>query len=426
MMLSYSKEKLRGGVRVILSPQQNTRAVTVLVLVGTGSKYETKRLNGVSHFLEHMFFKGTKKRPSKKEIAEVLDGVGAEFNAFTTEEVTGYYVKVERSHVYLALDVVADILHNSTFPAKEIAQEKRVIFEEINMIADDPMRQIYEHWQELLYGDQPAGWSIAGTKESVGGVARKDLLNYFDSQYRSRNMVVAVAGNFPKAEVRKRIKSFFAHTKEGDAGRQKPVPLVTQKEPKVSLVAKETGQTHILIGAHAFTLSDPRRYALAVLATILGGGMSSRLFMKVRDEKGLVYYIRTQVSSDTDSGFLATAAGVDNTRLKEALLAIMREYRLVKNKGVTALELKRAKNTLRGRMLLGLEESNEIASYLAAQEILEGKITDPEEEIKCIEKVSVADVAKVARDVFQYDKMNMVILGPQKGRKAYLDILSDI
>jgi len=422
-MISYSKSSLKNGLRVIFSPNPHTRAVTVLVLVKTGSKNEEKRVNGISHFLEHMFFKGTKKRPDKREIAQLLDEVGADFNAFTTDDITGYYIKVERTHTELALDIVSDILQNSTFPVKEITREKRVIFEEINMILDNPMRQIHEHWQELLYGDQPAGWPVAGTKETVGGILRKDLVRYFTEHYTSENMVVCVSGNFPQKKTKATIAKLFGSVLEGKAEPKETVQEY-QTESQVHLVKKQSGQTHLLLGARAYPLSDKRRYALMLLADILGGGMSSRLFLSIREEKGLVYYIRTIPESNPDTGFIVTAAGVDNTRVEEAIKAIVKEYKSVAKSGVTKKELARAKSSMRGHMYLALEESNEVAQYLAAGELLEGAIRDPEEYMKYIDRVTVQDIKNVARDVFRYDKINMIVLGPHKNAKPLKDLLT--
>ena len=413
-MLAYTKTTLPNGLRVILAPFSHTRAVSVLVLVGTGSKYEEKRTNGISHFLEHMFFKGTKKRPDKKEIAELMDSVGAEFNAFTSYETTGYYVKVECSHVSLALDMVSDILLNSTFPAQEIEREQGVVVEEINMVADNPMRKIHDYWAELLYGDQPAGWAITGTKETVRALRREDLLSYFQKQYRSKNMVVCVAGNFSKDAVSREIKRRFAGTHKG-AAQPKSDVREEQHAPQARVIANPAGgQTHVLLGARAFSMFDKRRYALAVLAAILGGGMSSRMFLAVREEKGLVYYIRTQPEMSLDSGFLVTAAGIDNSRMEEAIREIMNQYRKIKQRPVGAKELSKAKNFLRGHMAIELEESDEIALYLAGQEIMENTIRDPEEEIAHIQRVTARDVQRVAQDVLRRDTINLTVLGPEQ------------
>lgn len=424
-MIPYTQTKLPNGVRVILAPFNHTRAVTVLVLVGTGSKYEEKKINGVSHFLEHMFFKGTKKRPDKKEIAEILDAVGAEFNAFTSEETTGYYVKLESDHLPLALDVVADILVNSSFPQKEITLEKKVVVEEINMIKDTPMRQVYEYWERLLYGDQPAGRGVAGTPESVHSLTRKEILDYFMRQYRSENMVVCVAGNFNPAKTTKEIKKLFAGVRRGVA-HEKPPIFEDQKKPQLFLASDGTGQTHILIGVRAFSMFDPKRYALMLLSTILGGGMSSRLFLSVREDKGLVYYIRTQSELASDSGYLVTEAGVDNSRVEEAITAIMKEYKSVRQKGVLAKELERAKSAMRGHMVIGLEESDDIAGYLAAQEILEKRIQDPDEVIAEIDKITLQEVNDVAKEIFVPEKLNLVVLGPHKNKSKFEKLLRDI
>ncbi len=423
--MNYSNFKLKNGIRVILAPMEQTRAVTVLVLVGTGSKYEEERTQGISHFLEHMFFKGTKKRPSKREMAELLDGVGAEFNAFTGQEYTGYYVKVEKTHAPLAIDIVSDILQNPIFPPKEIVLEKNVIFEEINMYADNPMHQIHEHWQKLLYGDQPAGRDIAGTKEAVGGITRRDLTEYFEKQYRSNNMVVCVAGGFVKDKMRKDITKAFANVRPGDA-KGKLAVREYQTKPAAHVVSRASEQTHIMLGVRGYSMSDTRRHALDVLAYVLGGGMSSRLFLSVRDNKGLVYYIRTGSANFTDSGYMVTGAGIDNTRFIDAIKEIMKEYRSVKKNGITQKELKKAKGAMRGRSAIALEESNEVASFLSMGEILQKKIWDLEEEIRLVEKVTVKDVKEVAQDVLTYDKMNIAVLGPQKNTKILRELIENI
>jgi len=425
MAIDYKKSKLKNGVRVIIAPMRNTEAVTVLVLVGTGSKYETKKINGVSHFLEHMFFKGTKKRPRAEDISSQLDGVGGEFNAFTGEEFTGYYVKVETAHFELAMDVVSDILLHSKFDSKEINRERGVIVEEINMYNDNPMRQVLLVWNELLYGDQPAGWPIAGTKETMAGITRRHIINYFSKQYVGDNIVVIVAGNVKEKEAASKIKKYFSPLKKGQSYEKDKV-VEMQNCPGVCLYKKDTDQTHICLGTRTFDIFDPKRYIVQVMATILGGGMSSRMFISVRERKGLVYYVSTMTESDTDTGSLVTRAGIDNTKVEKAVSTILAEYRRIKREKVTSKELKKAKNYIRGKTHLGLEASDDVAEFLGGQEIIENRIISPEEILKKIERVTAIQIREVAKEIFVPEKINLALVGPFEDKEKFEELLNII
>ena len=423
--IQYKKTTLKNGVRVIVAPMENTRAVTVLVLFGTGSKYETKKTNGVSHYLEHMFFKGTKKRPNTIDISSLLDGVGGEFNAFTGEEFTGYYVKVATEHFDLALDVVSDILLHSKFDPKEVNRERGVIIEEINMNNDNPMRRVMELWNELLYGDQPAGWPVAGTKETMAGIKRKDIVDYFDKQYVGDNAVVIVAGNTKDKSALKRIEKYFAPLKQGKPYEKDEV-RVQQNRPCVLLHTKQTDQTHIVLGARGFSLFDPQKYTAQLMATVLGGGMSSRMFISVRERKGLVYYVSTMTDSDTDTGSLLTRAGIDNTKVEKAVSTIISEYKKIKRQKVSGTELTKAKNYIRGKTYLGLEASDDVAEFLGGQERLENQILSPEEILKHLDSVTSSQIQSVAREMFVPEKMNLALVGPFSDKKKFAELLSEI
>jgi len=423
--IQYQKTTLKNGVRVIVAPMTHTKAVTVLVLFGTGSKYETKKTNGVSHYLEHMFFKGTKKRPNTIDISSLLDGVGGEFNAFTGEEFTGYYVKVASAHFDLALDVVSDILLHSKFDPKEFNRERGVIIEEINMNNDNPMRKVMELWNELLYGDQPAGWPIAGTKKTMAGIKRKDVVDYFDKQYVGDNAVVIVAGNTKDGSALKKIEKYFAPLKQGKPYEKGGV-RVQQNRPCVLLHTKQTDQTHIALGTRGFSLFDPQKYTAQLMATVLGGGMSSRMFISVRERKGLVYYISTMTDSDTDTGSLLTRAGIDNTKVEKAVTTIISEYKKIKRQKVSAAELTKAKNYIRGKTYLGLEASDDVAEFLGGQEILENQILSPEEILKHLDSVTASQIQNVAREMFVPEKMNLALVGPFKDKKKFEGLLGEI
>jgi len=418
----FRKTTLKNGLRIITVPQKGTQAVTALVLVGTGSKYETKKTNGISHFLEHMYFKGTKKRPSTITIAETLDKIGGVYNAFTSEEYTGYFAKVAAPHTEVALDWVSDIYLNSLLPSKEIKKERGVIIEEINMYLDMPMLYVGELWKKLLYGEQPAGWEVIGTKENVASITRQQILNYMKSQYVATNTIICLAGKFPDADIINKVKKYFSkiHTAE-----PRPKPSVTERQnkPQVLLFPKKTDQTHLILGVRAYPLSHPQKYTQEILGVILGGMMSSRLFIEIREKLGIAYYIKTNVDSNPDTGYLATQAGIDNKNIERAISIILREYKKLSQKKVPAKELKKAKEYIKGKTALELESSDAQAAFYAGQELLENKILTPEEIFKEIDKVSINDILKVAKDIFQPSNLNLAFIGPFKDKTKFRKLL---
>ena len=419
----FRKTTLLNSLRIITVPQKGTQAVTVLVLVGTGSKNETEAINGISHFLEHMMFKGTKKRPSPIEIAETLDKVGGLYNAFTSQDYTGYFAKVEASQFELAFDWVSDIFLNSLLPEKEIKKEKGVIVEEINMIYDHPMNYIGEVlWPKLLYGDQPAGWDVAGTKESVSAISKKTLLDYRRKQYVPGNTILSVAGNVDQKKVIRLARKYFAKVKKGVA-QAKPKVIESQERPEVILEERKTDQSHICFGVRAYNIFHPQRYVQDVLAVILGGMMSSRLFVEIREKMGLAYYINTEVDSNPETGFLLTRAGVDNMRVGKAISAILKQYKIISQRKVSGLELKKAKDNLKGKLALLFEPSDARASFYASQELLEKRIKTLKEVLAEIDKVSPDDILKVGKDIFKPEKLNLALIGPFKEKTRFEKIL---
>lgn len=418
----YKKTTLKNGLRIITVPLKNTRAATVLVLVGTGSKYETKENNGISHFLEHMFFKGTKKRPNTLALSETLDRVGGMYNAFTGTECTGFWAKVDSNHLDLALDWVSDILLNSKLEAKKIEKEKGVIVEEINMYLDAPQKYIYSLWQKLLYGDQPAGWDIAGEKKVITKFKRRDFLNYFKNQYVAQNTIVCVGGNLGNQDMLKKIKKHFSKVAV-KSSKQKLKVVEKQTQPCSIVYYKKTDQTHLLLGTRGYDIFHPQRYALALLSIILGGSMSSRLWISVREKQGLAYYVRTFVNVDTDTGYLTTKAGVNNNKVEQVITSILKEYQQIRDKKITKGELQKAKDYSKGRMSLSLESSNAQVSFHAQQELLTQEILTLKEKFARIDKVTLNDIQKVAQDIFQPSKLNLAIIGPFKNKKQFDHLL---
>lgn len=414
----FKKITLKNGLRIIVVPQKTTKALTVLVLVGTGSKYENKKINGISHFLEHMYFKGTKKRPSFLEVAETLDKIGGIYNAFTGEDFTGYFAKVAVPYFDTALDWVSDIYLNSLLPEEEIKKEKGVIIEEINMFYDHPMSYVGILWSELLYGDQPAGWPVSGTKESVMGIDRQKMVDYMKKQYVASNTIVCVAGNTNQSSAVGKVKKYFARISSRKPFTKQSV-IEKQIKPASLICFRETDQTHICLGARAHNMFHPQRYALEILGIILGGMMSSRLFSEIREKLGLAYYIRTDFAADPDAGFLVTQAGIENKNIEKAISIILREYKKISQIKVPAKELKKAKDYIKGRSSLVLESSDAKASFYATQEILENRILTQEEIFKKIDKVSTNDILKAAKDIFKPEKLNLALIGPIKDKEKF-------
>ena len=420
----FKKITLPNGLRIVFVPGSfGSRTVTVLALVGTGSKYETREINGISHFLEHMYFKGTKKKPTSLAVAETMDKLGGVFNAFTSEEYTGYYAKVASNNFETALEWVADIYLNSLLPPQEIEKERHVITEEINMISDTPMLYISEVWKKLLYGDQPAGWDIAGSKENVASISRQQLLDYMNSQYVASNTVVCVSGGPSLLKSVKGVKKYFASLRTS-TNKEKPLVFEGQTKPQVSVHFKETDQTHLILGVRTFyDVFHPQKQTAELLAAILGGMMSSRMFDQIREKLGLAYYVRTSSESDTDTGYLSTMAGVDNSRVEKAIVNILKEYKKIAETKVSLTELKKAKDNLKGRLALSLESSDAKAFFYAGQELLEKKIITMEEIFKNIDKVSSSNILKVAKSIFRPERLNLALIGPFKDKDKFQKLL---
>src|SRR3989338_277619 len=411
-----------SGLRLVTIPMPATKTATVFVLVRTGSKYETKDINGISHFLEHMMFKGTVKRPGTMDIARELDCIGAEYNAFTGKEYTGYYAKASAEKLDITMDVVFDIFLNSKLSEEEIAIEKGVIVEEINMYRDLPQRYVGEIFEKLLYGDQPAGWEISGEKEIVTALKRNQFVDYFNSHYVAENTIVAVAGSVDPEEVKNKVENYFKTIRHGKSIGKLAVNE-KQEQPNLAISYKKTDQTHFVLGFRAFDMFDDRKYALSVLAKILGGGMSSRLFYEVRERRGLAYYVRSDVNPYTDSGYLSVSAGVNNGKALDAIKVILDEANKIKINGVTAAELQQAKDNADGSMALGLEHSDSVAMNYADSVLFHNKVLTPEEELDKIKRVTLEEVHNVAKEIFESKKMNFALIGPFKDKEPFEKIL---
>ena len=422
--MHYKKTTLKNGLRLIMVPMKDTQTATVLIMVGVGSRYENKKEAGLSHFIEHMFFKGTKKRPSTLSISEELDSIGGEFNAFTDKDKTGYYAKTDSKHLMTALDVVSDMYLNSKIEAEEIEREKGTIIQELNMYEDIPPRIVGDVFEFLLYPKNSLGCKIVGDKKTIQAFKQKDFLKYMDRFYVANDTVVCVAGKFKKDEILKAVKHYFSGMKEGAKASFRKV-VENQKMPQFKIQYKKTDQTHLIIGNRAFDEHNERRYALGLLSVILGGNMSSRLFIEVRERRGLAYSVHTFGDSFAECGYVATQAGVEHGNLAKVLNVILDEYKKIALEKVSQKELQKAKDYIKGKSVMGLESSDEVAMFFIDQELKKKKILLPEEIFRRIDKVSASEILKVAKEVFQRKTLNLAVIGPHKNSASIRKLLDN-
>jgi len=420
--MNYKKKKLKNGLRIITIPMRENPTATVMILVEAGSKYENKDNNGISHFLEHMCFKGTAKRPTAADISKELDGIGSHYNAFTSQEYTGYYAKADYKNLDKILDVVSDLYLNPVFPEKEIEKEKGVIIEEINMYLDLPKAVVQDGFLKLLYGNQPAGWTIAGPKENILKTRRVDFIDYRNRHYVASATTVVVAGRFSEKDISKKLSKAFKNVGTWKKEEKKKV-TESQKDPQISLIYKDTDQTHIILGVRTFDTYNKYNPIIRVLSAVLSGGMSSRLFQKMRDELGICYYVHAENDALTDHGVFAVSAGLDSHRIKEGITAIINELRKMKTELVGIDELKKVKQCLIGNLHLGLESSDDIANFYGFQEVLKKDLKKPEDIIKEINSVTAEEIKFIAERIFKNEGLNLAIVGKFKEDKEFKDIL---
>ncbi len=412
------KSVLKNNLRVVTTHMPGVESVTVMILVRSGSRYEEKKTNGIAHFAEHMFFKGTKKRPSALDISSLIDGIGGEFNAFTSKEFTGYYIKAAKDHLDLCLDVVSDMLLNSLFAQEEINRERNVIGEEIRMYLDTPMRYVGEVYEALLYGDQPLGWDTAGTIESLKNINHPNFSKYIDDFYSPSNMAVVISGGVSSEKAELAVDGCMGSIKDRRVKGFKKVKI-DQKKPKVKVFYKDSEQVHFCLGVRSYPSGHANRYKIAVLNTVLGASMSSRLFIQLRERRGLGYYVRSGVEEYHDAGSLVAQAGVLPKNIDTAIKVVLDEFSKLAEEPVAEVELKKAKEYLKGKLVLDLEDSREVSQLFGLQELLEEKIRPIAEIVDNIEKVTPKDVQTVACDIFKDQGLNLAIIGPYKSKERF-------
>ena len=408
-MATFERTALSNGTRVLTAPMTQAQSVSCFVMLAAGSRYERRDESGIAHFAEHMFFKGTERRPTARDIATEIDSIGGEFNAFTGKELTGYYVKCAAETRDVALDVLVDMLRNSRFDADEIEREKGVIVEEMNMYADTPRSYVGNVWERHLYGDQPLGWDIIGTEETVRAATRDTFHGYLDRWYHPERMVIGLGGRIGD-DLIERLEGLLGDIETWETGAAEPVVLPQNGSP-VRVHTKQSDQAHVIIGSRSYPHGHPDRYAVQLLSTVLGGGMSSRLFTEVRERRGLAYYVFSANNSYADAGTLSAQAGVDLGRIDEAIETIVAELRRSVAEPVPSEELEKARSFAKGRFVLGLESPHATIMFGLRRELLEGQAVEPDEVLAGLDAVTAEDVQRVAEDILG-DDLRLALIGP--------------
>jgi predicted Zn-dependent peptidase len=421
-MTVYERHNLSNGLRVLTAPLDHAQSVACYIMLAAGSRYEEASNRGIAHFAEHMFFKGTEKRPTARDLSMEVDKIGGEFNAFTSKEYTGYYIRCAGEQRDTALDVLVDMLRNSKFDAEELEREKGVILEEMNMYYDTPRDYVGSVYEELVFGSNPLGWETLGTRDTIKASTRETFLDYLDRWYKPPRIVVGVAGMIGEGLIPK-LEELLGDMAGESNGMPSPAQVEQTSEPQLRLHHKDSDQANICLGVPSYPLEHPDRYALQLLGTVLGTGMSSRLFLEVRERRGLAYYVYALNSSYTDAGTLVSQAGVDLNRADEAVGVITQEFRKLAAEQVPPEELEKARALAKGRFVLQTESPNGLMLFGLRREVLEGRAAEPEELLAGLDAVTAEDVQRVARDIIEGEGMRLAVIGPFDDEDKFLEQL---
>ena len=419
---AYQRTVLPNGLRVLTASLPHTRSVAVSIYVGAGSRYETDEKAGLSHFVEHLCFKGTERRPTPREVSEVIDSVGGVINAGTDRELTVYYCKVGRPHFELALDVLTDLLRHPLFAPDEVEKERQVVLEELAMVADFPVQQVDVLLDETLWPGEPLGRDVAGSEASVRSLSREMAVDYLGRQYVANNTVVSVAGAVSHEEAVDRVADVLGNWPRGEPGSWFP-SVNGQAAPRAALKYKATEQAHLSLAVRGLPLRHPDRYALSLLSVLLGEGMSSRLVMELRERRSLCYDVHSYVNYFLDTGAFAVYVGVDPSRAQEALGALLEELTRLRDDGVAEEELARAKELAEGRLLLRMEDTRAVSDWMGAQELLTGEIRTVDEVTELIDAVTVEELRRVAQQLLVSEQLNLAVVGPFRSDRRFVSQL---
>jgi predicted Zn-dependent peptidase len=422
-MTVYERHALSNGLRVLTAPLDHAKSVACYIMLAAGSRYEDASNRGIAHFAEHMFFKGTERRPTARDLSMEVDGMGGEFNAFTSKEYTGFYIRCAGEQRDVALDVLVDMLRNSQFDAGELEREKGVIIEEMNMYFDTPRDYVGSLYEELVFGSNPLGWETLGTRGTIKAATRDTFVDYIRQWYTPKRIVVGVAGMVGDGLIPK-LEELLGDMTGNGTGSPAPADIEPATEPQVRLHRKESDQANVCIGVPSYPLDHPDRYALQLLSTVLGTGMSSRLFLEVRERRGLAYYVYALNSSFTDAGTLAAQAGVDLNRAEEAVGVISAEFKRLADEPVPADELEKARALAKGRFVLQTESPNGLMLFGLRREVLEGSAVEPEELLAGLDAVTADDLQRVAQDVIGKQGMRVAVIGPFDDADRFRDAVS--
>lgn len=418
----YKITTLKNGLTLITVNLPHLDSVTTLVAVGAGSRYETRKISGISHFLEHMFFKGSRKYPTAEKIATLVDGIGAINNAATDKEVTYYWIKSASKHIELSTDILSSMIKESILAEEEIDKEKGVIIEELRMHRDNPQRLVWELYERLQFGDQPLGWDIGGDEQTINSLKRDDFIKYMDSLYSPKNMSLVYAGKLPH-NIEELAENYFADLPKSSQFKSLAFKEIKQKKPRVNVFFKEIDQVNLVLGVKAYDRYDKKRYATRILSVILGEGMSSRLFIQVREKRGYAYHVSAYFSTFLDTGYFAVFAGLKLEKATDGLEVIKTELQILTSEKVTEEELKKAKELIRGRLALRSESTNFLAEYFGTEFVVDRKIETFDEYLEKIDQVSPEDIREVAEELFQKNRFNLQIIGPFKNAENFERIL---
>jgi predicted Zn-dependent peptidase len=419
----FERTTLDNKLRVLTAPLPHAQSVACFVMLAAGSRYESAVNRGIAHFAEHMFFKGTERRPNSRDLTTLIDGIGGEFNAFTSKEYTGYYVRCAGSERDTALDVLLDMLRHSKFEPEEIEREKGVILEEMNMYQDTPRDHIGTVYETLMFGDNPLGWETLGTKETIKAADRDTFTSYLDEWYTPERMVVGVAGMVGDG-LTPMLEELLGDMTPDGARKPAPAELDRPAGPRVAVHHKDAEQAHLILGVPSYPLDHPDRYALQMLSGVLGSGMSSRLFLEVRERRGLAYYVHGMNHSYTDAGSLLAQAGVDIKRIDEAIKVIVEQFARMADETVPADELEKTRSMIKGRFVLRTEGPQGLIMYGLNREVLEGEALEPEELLKKIDAITAEDVQRVANDLIAEDKLHLAVIGPFEDESHFAGLLA--